>query len=106
MLTYKQIQELKKQWPIAEESNAKAIVRLYDDKARWECYLLGMNSNNTDQVVCLIFSLENTQGTFELGSMYDLKILQATGVEKDTEFVPRSIEEIMKQKSHHDTITD
>jgi hypothetical protein len=46
--------KLKANWSLAESMACKAEMRVYDPLSSWQCYIIAMDPNNDDHIMCII----------------------------------------------------
>ncbi len=101
MLSNKQIEKLKANWgEKADSVFCMAEIRLYDPLSLWECYLLSLNPDDEDEVVCIVKIGRNCSPSVETWSLKNIRGLfnqNGEGVLVDEEYRPRFSTELIKQ---------
>lgn len=97
MINNEQRKRLIENWDIATCGFPYAEVRLYAPRSNWECYLIALNPDDMDEVICLLKAegLEVTNWTLrEIKKCYD-----ANGYPPcvDFEYRRKKVSEIIKK---------
>lgn len=103
MFNETQIEKLKSNWGARAEALAcYAEVRLFDPSSAWQCYLLAMNPDNTDEVNCMISANSKVSpeiSNWSLQEIFSLYNSEGEGVKIDEDYRPRRAAELFKKLS-------
>lgn len=108
MLNKKQLEKLKANWGSkAEALDCFAEVRIYDPLSSWECYILAVNPEEEDEIICIISGTHVEVCVWNL----NLRLFNSNGEKPhvDTEYRPRLASEVLKKlmgKQAYDTYRD
>lgn len=101
MISEKQKELLKSNWGDKTDSlECKAIVRLFCDKSKWECYIISMNPDDEDEIMCLTKPFDDDYAFVEPWSLQEISLLynlEGEFVRSDKEFVPRYVKYLIKK---------
>ena len=101
MLSYSQIERLKKSWgEKASSLSCKAEVRVYDPLSFWQCYIFALNPENEDEIECIIKTGRNEFPSVEKWTISEIKSLfnsEGEAVIVDQEYRPIMAAQIFKK---------
>lgn len=97
MLTTNQLKRLRANWgEKADAMECNAEVKVYDPQSKWECYLLAINPDDDDELICIVKGFGKEITTWSMSGLALLYNDQGEGVQIDHEFRPRKASEVFK----------
>jgi hypothetical protein len=100
MINSTQKQRLLNNWGARAESMAcNAEVRVYDPLSSWQCYILALNPEDENTIMCIVSTNKWAEPMLTDWTLYDLSQLynsNGEGPDLDKEYRPRRAAELFK----------
>lgn len=105
MITNDQRERLLRNWPVASALHCNAEVRLYDPLSKWECFLIGMNPQEENEVMAIISGHSLTVDIEILDEILSSYNVEGQNPLIDDEYSPRHAVNVLKhlRDKRHDT---
>lgn len=97
--------KLKANWATAESMECNAEARVYDPGSPWECFIFAMNSDEENEIMCIINGETVEVTLFYMNSLFAMFNAMGESPIIDREFRARSAREIYKKLTEGDYVT-